>query len=187
MTQAHRAAKGLATPPPLDRWIEAVLLLCVRLVHGVVTTLGMWWRVGRRDWHTSSDGSALPQAKSDNHLQKDTSTHGVILGLVPRISVGTSRGLSIDPLETHNRDSRDKPENDTAVVAATRTEALPPPNGGGAPRTVLDTSGFRWGTAPTTRTVRTRGHTVPHLTCARCTHIARSASPIRRRNTSAPA
>ena len=187
MTQARTASHGLVTPPPLQHWLNAVLMLFAELVHGVTATLGMWRRVGTRDWHAQSDASALPQAKSDIHLQKDNFTHGVILGLVPRISVGPSRGLSIDPLETDNRDSRHKPENDTVAVAATRTEAFPPPNGGGAPRTSLATSGFRWGTALTTRTVRTRRDTVPHLTCARCTHIARSASPIRRRNTSAPA
>jgi hypothetical protein len=135
MTQELRSANGVIAPPPLDRWIDAVLLLCVRLVHGVATTLGMWRRVEQRDWHTQSGSSALPQAKSDIQLR-----------------------------------------NDTAVVAATRTSP-PPPNGGGAPRAESATSGFRWGTALTTRTVRTRRHTVPHLTCARCVHLARSSSP----------
>jgi hypothetical protein len=135
MTQARTASYGVVTPPPLDRWIDAVLMLFVELVQGVATTLGMWRRVEQRDWHTQSDISALPQAKDDIHLR-----------------------------------------NDTPVVAATRP-GTPPPNGGGATRTTLNTSGLRWGTALNNRIVRTRRDTVPHLTCARCAHLARSSSP----------
>jgi hypothetical protein len=135
MTQARTASSGVVTPPPLYRWIDAVLMLFVELVHGVATTLGMWRRVEQRDWHTQSGVSALPQAKSDIHLR-----------------------------------------NDTAAVAETRPSP-PPPNGGGAPRTMLATSGFRWGTALTMRTVRTRRTTAPHLTCARCVHLARGSYP----------
>jgi hypothetical protein len=135
MTQARTASSGVVTPPPLDRWIDAVLMLFVELVQGVATTLEMWRRIGRRDWHTQSDVSALPQAKSDIQLR-----------------------------------------NDTTVVAAAHAN-VPPPNGGGAPRTMLATSGFRWGTALTQRTVRTRRHTAPHLTCARRTIRARGSSP----------
>jgi hypothetical protein len=135
MTQARTASSGVVTPPPLQRWLHAVLMLFVELVQGVATTLGMWRRIGGRDWHTQSDVSALPQAKSDIQLR-----------------------------------------NDTAVVAATRT-STPPPNGGGATRAPVSTMAIRWGTALTMRTVRTRRHTVPHLTCASCVHLARSASP----------
>jgi hypothetical protein len=99
--------------------MDAVLLLCMSLVHGVATTLGMWRRVEQRDWHTQSDASALPQAKDDIQLR-----------------------------------------NDTFVVAATRANT-PPPNGGGATRTLLATSELRWGTALTNRTVRTRRTTAP--------------------------
>ena len=125
--------------------MQAVLLLCVSLVQGVVATLGMWRSVGKRDWHTQSGSPTLPQAKDD-------------------IQLG----------------------NDTVAVAATRT-STPPPNGGGAPRTVRNTTGFRCGTALTNRTVSGRGHTVPHLTCARCAIRARGSSPVRGRNTSAHA
>jgi hypothetical protein len=135
MTQALRAANGVIAPPPLDHWIDAVLLLCVRLVQGVATTLGMGCIHRTRECHTTPMPAALPQAKSDIQLR-----------------------------------------NDTAAVAATRT-ATPPPNGGGATRTLLATSELRWGTALTNRTVRTRRTTAPHLTCARCAHFARSASP----------
>jgi hypothetical protein len=135
MTQARTASSGVVTPPPLDRWIDAVLMLFAELVQGVATTLGMWRRVGRRDWHTRSGSPTLPQAKSDIQLR-----------------------------------------NDTAVVAAARPSP-PPPNGGGAPRAPVSTMAIRWGTALTNRTVRTRRTTAPHLTCARCVHLARSSSP----------
>jgi hypothetical protein len=135
MTQALKATHGVIAPPPLHRWMHAVLLLCVRLVHGVATTLGMWRKAGARDWHARSGSSALPRAKSDIQFQKDTTR-----------------------------------------VAATRT-SFPPPNGGGATRAPVSTMAIRWGTALTTRTVRTRRTTVPHLTCARCVHLARSSSP----------
>jgi hypothetical protein len=134
MTQARTASSGVVTPPPLDRWIDAVLMLFAELVQGVATTLGMWRRIGRRDWHTQSGSPTLPQAKSDIQLR-----------------------------------------NDTAAIAATRT-STPPPNGGGATRAPASTMAIRWGTVLTNRTVRTRRHTVPHLTCARRTIRARGSS-----------
>ena len=186
MTRARTASNGLGTPPPLDRWIEAVLMLCVSLVQGARTTLGMIYKRNHRDWHTAEAQEDLPQATSGISSQGTNPTHGVILGLVPRISVGTPRGLSIDPREAINQDSRVKPENDSATVAATRTSA-PPPNEGGAPRTEPATSGLRWGTALAIRTVRTRRTTVPHLTRTRCVHLARFSSPVRGRIMSAHA
>jgi hypothetical protein len=93
----------------------------------------MWRKIGRRDWHTLSDASALPQAKSDIQSQEINSTHGVILGPVPGLSVGTSRGLSIDPLETRNQESRVKHENDSVVVAPPE-QPLPVIPGEGAQR-----------------------------------------------------
>ena len=126
MTRARTASNGLGTPPPLDRWIDAVLMLCVSLVQGAATTLGMIFKRNYRDWHTETAHEDLPQAKSGIQLQESTHTHGVILGLVPRIPVGSSRGLSIDPHETHNRDSRDEPENDSADVASTGANPVIP-------------------------------------------------------------
>jgi hypothetical protein len=135
MTQARTASHGVVTPPPLQHWLHAVLMLFVELVHGVATTLGMWRRIGRRDWHTQSGSPTLPQAKYDIQLR-----------------------------------------DDIAVVAATRPSP-PPPNGGGAPRASVATMAIRWGTALTNRTVRTRRHTAPHLTCACCACGTRSSSP----------
>ena len=76
---------------------------------------------------------------------------------------------------------------DTLIAAATRTEALPPPNGGGAPRAPVAAMAIRWGTALTPRTVRGRGLAVRHLTCVRCTDPVRSAFPARERTDPAPA
>jgi hypothetical protein len=114
------------TPPPLDRWIEAALMLCVSLVQGAATTLGMIFNRTRRDWHTTSANEDLPQATSSKQSQESNTTHGVILGQAkrdPRISVGPSRGLANDPLETNNRDSRHKAENHPALADASGMEA----------------------------------------------------------------
>jgi hypothetical protein len=145
MTQARTASSGVVTPPPLQHWLHAVLMLFVELVHGVATTLGMIFNRTRRDWHTADAREDLPQAKSDIQLR-----------------------------------------DDTAVVAAAHANT-PPPNGGGAPRASVATMAIRWGTALTNRTVRTRRTTAPHLTCARCVHLARSSSPVGGRKTSAHA
>ena len=126
MTRARTASNGLGTPPPLDRWIEAVLMLCVSLVQGVGATLRMIFNRRGRDWHTETAHEDLPQATSGIHLQKEPNpTHGVILGLVPRISVGSSRGLSIDPREAINQDAWHTAERDTVGVATSRMEADP--------------------------------------------------------------
>ena len=186
MTRARTASYGVVTPPPLQLWLHAVLMRFVSLVQGARTTLGMIFKRNHRDWHMEDAQDDLPQAKSGISSQGTNPTHRVILGLVPRISVGTPRGLSIDPHETHNQDARHKAERASADVAATRTSA-PPPNGGGAPRTEPATSGLRWGTALAIRTVRTRRTTVPHLTRARRMHLARGSSPVRGRIMSAHA
>ncbi len=98
-------------------------MLCVSLVQGARTTLGMVFNRTHRDWHTETAHDALPQATSGNQLQETNPTHGVILGLVPRISAGTPRGLSIDPREAINRDARHKGEHDIVDVATPGQEA----------------------------------------------------------------
>ena len=84
MTRARTASYGLGNPPPLDRWIDAVLMLFAILVQGVVTTFGMR-RCGReRDWHTRSDALALPQTKLDIQIkEQDTSLEAYPLARVP--------------------------------------------------------------------------------------------------------
>ena len=66
MTRARNAAKGFASPPPLHRLMEAVLLLCVSLVQGVRSTLRMIIAYVHRDWHTTDASEALPQETSGN-------------------------------------------------------------------------------------------------------------------------
>jgi hypothetical protein len=78
--------------------MHAVLMLCVSLVQGVATTLGMGRIHRTRECHTTPMPASLPQAKPDTQSDKETnSTHGVIVGPVPIISVGAATGLSIDP------------------------------------------------------------------------------------------
>jgi hypothetical protein len=111
------------TLPPLDRWIDAALMLCVSLVQGAATTLGMIFNRRSRDWHTEDAHEVLPQATSCTHLQECTHIHGVILGLVPRIYVGPTRGLANTPPEPQNRDSRHKAENDSVLADTSAMEA----------------------------------------------------------------
>ena len=113
MTRARTASYGVVTPPPQKLLLQAVLMLCVSLVQGVTTTLGMIFKRTHHDWHTDRTHEDLPQATYANHLKEHTNTHRVILGLAPRISGGPSRGPAVDPLETHNRESRHKAQNDS--------------------------------------------------------------------------
>jgi len=71
MTRARTASYGVVTPPPLDRWIDAVLMLFASLVQGVAATFGMRFNCRDRDWHTGSVREALPQTKPDIHLKEN--------------------------------------------------------------------------------------------------------------------
>lgn len=82
--------------------------------------LRMLFNRSLRDWDGGSALEDRPQATSGNHLPESSPTHRVILGLVPRIPVGPSRGHGIDPLETHNRDFQHNAENDPVDVARSR-------------------------------------------------------------------
>ena len=94
-----------------------MLRLFAELVQGVAATLGMRNRRQARDWHTNPAPEALPHAKPDTQLKETHSTHGVIPGLAPGISVGPTRGLAVDPHEALNRNARHKAEHDSVVVA----------------------------------------------------------------------
>jgi len=87
------------TPPPLDRWIDVVLMLCVSLAQGVATTLGRILSRTSRDWHTAAAHEDLPQARSGNQSQGARTANGIILRLVPSPPLGASRGARIDPFE----------------------------------------------------------------------------------------
>ena len=122
-------------------------MLCVSLVHHVATTLGMILNRKRCDWHTADAYEDLPEATSGISSPGTHTTHGVILGLKPGISVGPSRGLDIDRLETQTphqsqksfsgltrdpfclatpaeKDARVKPEHDSVGVALSQYTSL---------------------------------------------------------------
>jgi hypothetical protein len=120
MTRARTHTWEMGNQPLSHLLLAAVLCALVSLVQGVATMFGMRRRSSNGDWHTEAETLALPQTKPDIQFQESNSTPGAILGLVPRISVGTPQGLANIPRETHNRDSRDalhSPENDTVDVA----------------------------------------------------------------------
>jgi len=106
MTRARTASYGVGTPPPLDRWIDAVLMLFVSLVQGVATTFGMGRWIRARDWHTRSGSSALPQTKPDIHIEEETpSTESG--STVRRASPSEHpKGPANTPSEDHNGKSR---------------------------------------------------------------------------------
>ena len=106
MTRARAASNGVGTPPPLDRWIDAVLMLFVSLVQGVATTFGMGRWIRARDWHTRSGSSALPQTKPDIHIEEETpSTESG--STVRRASPSEHpKGPANTPSEDHNGKSR---------------------------------------------------------------------------------
>ena len=76
MTRARTASYGLGNPPPLDRWIDAVLMLFAILVQGVAATFGMRFNHRARDWHTGSVREALPQTKPDIHIKDPSGPPG---------------------------------------------------------------------------------------------------------------
>jgi hypothetical protein len=56
--------------------MHAVLMLFASLVQGVAATFGMRRCNGPRDWHTSSEASALPRTKPDIQQQEPISGRG---------------------------------------------------------------------------------------------------------------
>ena len=104
MTRARTASNGLGTPPPLDRWIEAVLMLCVSLVQGARTTLGMIYKRNHRDWHTAEAQEDLPQATSGIHLKESDHPRGVATTATQSLSFRASRRRDPEPRgDAHNR------------------------------------------------------------------------------------
>ncbi len=118
MTRARPLASGLGNPPLLQRLLDAVTCAFVCLVQGVRATFGMRFKHRARDWHTGSVREALPQTKPDIHLKEDTPPAESLSALCRESLLETPKGLATNPLETLNRDSRDKPENDTGEVEA---------------------------------------------------------------------
>jgi len=109
--------------------LAAVPMLCVSLVQGAATPLGMIFNRNHRDWHTADAQDDLPQTKSGIQLNKEShQPHGGNLGLVPRIPVGTPRALANHPLESKNPDSRHKAETDHAHAVTQEADEV---RGGG--------------------------------------------------------
>ena len=106
MTRARTASYGVGIPPPLDRWIDAVLMLFVSLVQGVATTFGMGRWIRARDWHTRSGSSALPQTKPDIHLKEEDSLPESRAALRQTSLLEHARGQADAPSEDHNRESQ---------------------------------------------------------------------------------
>ncbi len=141
MTRARTASYGVVTPPPLDRWIDAVLMLCVSLVQGAATTLGMIFNRTHRDWHTETAHEDLPQAKSGNQPKetplaaKASRTEACTLARVPCEGRGpvlreaqTSTSLATSALTHADQSpalilSLSKDAGDTVDVVARTTSA----------------------------------------------------------------
>jgi len=79
---------GVGDLTAIQPLLGAVLMLCVSLVQGATTTLGMIFNSSLRDWRTVTASEVLPQARSGKQSLESNTTQGVILGLVPTISVG---------------------------------------------------------------------------------------------------
>ena len=118
MTRARTHIRAVGISPLIQPLLEAVLCVVVSLVHRVAATFGM--RLFRRnhDWHMAPAAEALPQTKPDIHLKDPTTPTASFSGLSRESLLDPPKGLAISPLETINRDSRDKPENDPGDVEA---------------------------------------------------------------------
>ena len=71
MTRARTASYGLVTPPPLHRWMHAVLMLFAELVSHAVSTLQMVLVRRTRECHTQAAPEVLPRATSGLHQETD--------------------------------------------------------------------------------------------------------------------
>ena len=142
MTRARTASYGVGTPPPLDRWIDAVLMLFVSLVQGVATTFGMRFNRQPRDWHTGEAREALPQTKPDIHIKEATPSTESRAALRRTSLVANPKGLANAPSEARTRKSRNH-GTDTETLEA--CNARVPGEGRGpasAPRALLPRTVF---------------------------------------------
>ncbi len=118
MTRARSHTWAVGISPLIQPLLEAVLCVVMSLVHSVAATFGMRRWIGQRDWHAQSDTQALPQTKPDIQSQDPTTPTESLSALCRESLLVNPRGLANDPLETLNRVSRDRPENDTGEVEA---------------------------------------------------------------------
>jgi hypothetical protein len=117
MTRARTASYGVGTPPPLDRWIDAVLMLFVSLVQGVATTFGMGRRIRARDWHARAGSSALPQTKPDIHIKEATPATESRAALCRTSLPDRPKGQATAPSEDHTRKSPNHGTNTQTLEA----------------------------------------------------------------------
>ena len=120
MTRARSHTWAVGISPLIQPLLEAVLCVFVSLVHSVRATFGMRRWIGTRDWHTQSETSALPQTKPDIRKKASPNQQRSFSGKrsASRESrLETSWGKADRPLETLNRESRHKAENDTVGIA----------------------------------------------------------------------
>ena len=61
---------GVGDLTAIQPLLGAVLMLCVSLVQGARTTLGMIFNRSLRDWHTVTAREVLPQARSGEQSQE---------------------------------------------------------------------------------------------------------------------
>ena len=142
MTRARTASNGVGTPQPLDRWIDAVLMLFVSLVQGVATTFGMRFNRQPRDWHTDTTREALPQTKPDIHIEEEDLLPQSRAALCRTSLLDHPKGQANAPSESHNGKSRNH-GTDTQPLEA--CNARVPGEGRGpvsAPRALLPRTAF---------------------------------------------
>ena len=142
MTRARTASYGVGTPPPLDRWIDAVLMLFVSLVQGVATTFGMGFNRQTRDWHTDKTCEALPQTKLGIHIKDAPPSTESGSGMAQASLLEHPKGQANAPSEDHNRKSRNHGTGAEPLEACT---ASVPGEGRGpasAPRALLPRTAF---------------------------------------------
>lgn len=118
MTRARSHASAVGISPLVQPLLEAVLCVVMSLVQGVRATFGMRKWIGKRDWHTRSATSALPQTKPDIHIEEDTAPTESGSALCRESLLAPPAGLTNNPLEPLNQGSRNKSETDTCEVVA---------------------------------------------------------------------
>ena len=132
MTPARPASYGLGTPPPLQLWLHAVLMLFAELVSHAVSTLQMVLVRRTRECHTKASHDDLPRETSGNPFKE---THQAA-------PTGLSQGsglLAAFPAKAGIQTPREARTNNSSALRALTS---PPPSRGTrvdrcAPRSLL--------------------------------------------------
>ena len=115
MTPARTASYGLGTPPPLQLWLHAVLMLFAELVSRAVSTLQMVCVRRTRECHTKAAPADLPRAttgisikEADRAEPTGLSTGSVAhafpakAGIQPARSARSQQSAALSPLMSTN-------------------------------------------------------------------------------------